>query len=509
MSGLPKATLPTEELVRLSAVDGLFMYKTFFPKTVRSPFAAYHREASDLLDSTNRLVNIQLPRDGAKTSFLRMYTAKRVAFNLSRTIIYLGASEGHAVRSIGWIKRQIESNHFFAKTFGLKKGNVWQDGLIEIVHTVEGNSIWIMGLGITGSVRGINFEDHRPDLIVGDDVLTDENASTDDQREKLVSLLLGAVRQSLVPASENPDAKMCLLQTPLHVADASCRALLSVEWKSLVRGCWTEETADLPIELQRSSWPGRYPDSEMRQQKLASIADNVYSIFAREKECRLVRKESAAFKLEWLRYWDEVPGAKPEKGVIVITVDPVPPPTDETVKKDKIGKDFEAVAVTMRKDGKYYLLAYSTNKGHDTIWTCETVWSFVQLFRPTQIIIESIGFQSMVLGAVRNYLIRQRCHIRVSPTDPKRNARNKYLKITGALSGVSTAGLFYVSKDHSQFRADYEMYPGVSHDDLLDAVAMGVEALQNPYLEGADIGSYFDQEYKSEFDRPLKLKRKV
>lgn len=503
----PSSQVDVAELVKLCAVDGLLMYRTFFPKTVRSDFALYHREASDLLDSTHRLVNIQLPRDGAKTSFLRMYTAKRVAFNLSRTILYIGASEGHALRSIQWLKRQVEWNTFFAQTFNLRKGGTWQEGIIEIVHGVEGNSIWVVGLGITGSVRGINFDDYRPDLIIGDDVITDENSATDEQREKYTNLLLGAVRQSLVPASENPDAKMVLLQTPLHMEDASCRALHSVEWVSLVRGCFTEETKDLPLEYQKSSWPARFPDEVMRREKEAAIHDNTYSIFAREKECRLVRRESAAFMVEWLRYWDDGVEEAPEKGAVIISVDPVPPPTEIQVAKDLVGKDYEAIAVTMRWKGKYYLLAYTTNRGHDPIWTCETVWEYVQRFRPMGIVVEMLGFQRVIGNQLRSFLIKKGCYTSVVPSE--KSSKNKFARIVGAIKGAATARLLYISKAHTQFKADYEMYPAVSHDDLLDAVAMGLDQLQNPYLEGVNIGKFFEADYKSDFDRPLKLKRKM
>lgn len=500
------------ELVKLCAVDGLLMYRTFFPKTVRTDFALYHREASDLLDSTHRLVNIQLPRDGAKTSFLRMYTAKRVAFNLSRTILYIGASEGHALRSVNWLKRQIEFNRFYADTFKLRRGGTWQDGLIEIIHGVEGNPIWVIGVGITGSTRGINFDDYRPDLIVADDVITDENAATEEQREKHTSLLLGAVRQSLAPASENPDAKMAMLQTPLNAEDASCRATRSVEWTSLVRGCWTEDTKDLPLEQQKSSWPARFSDETMRAEKAAAIHDNVYSIFAREKECKLVRRESAAFYTSWLKYWDDpaAPHQKPQgKGVVVITVDPVPPPTPDTVKKDKVDNDFEAIVATMRLNGKYYLLGYRTNRGHDTVWTCETVHEFIQLFQPMSVVVEMLGFQTVIGQALIAYLRRRGCFTPVKPVPSKYAQKNKYAKITGMLSGVASSGLYYISLSHTQFKADFEVYPGVDHDDLLDACAMGVHALQNPYLETTDVGSFFQQDVKSDFDKKLKLKRKI
>ena len=109
-------------------------------------------------------------------------------------------------------------------------------------------------VGITGSIRGINFDDFRPDLIVIDDVIDEENSATVEQRIKIEDLILGALKDSLAPATECPDAKLVMLQTPLNREDASCKALKDDEWVSAVFGCWTPETAGLALNQQESSW---------------------------------------------------------------------------------------------------------------------------------------------------------------------------------------------------------------------------------------------------------------
>ena len=79
--------------------------------------------------------------------------------------------------------------------------------------------------GITGSLRGINFDDYRPDLIIVDDPQTDETAATLEQRNKVADLILGAVKNSLAPATEEPNAKLVMAITPQHNEDISQQAL--------------------------------------------------------------------------------------------------------------------------------------------------------------------------------------------------------------------------------------------------------------------------------------------
>ena len=173
------------EIVRLGAVDGPLFSKVFFPKVVRQPTPDFHRSMWEGLDHPrHRLLNYVVHRDGAKTTLCRLFTAKRIAYNVSRTILYVGASEAHAARSIQWLRRAVEFNKLYAGTFGLRPGRKWQETEIEIFHGVDEQPIWALGVGITGNIRGINFDDYRPDLIVLDNILTDENAATLEQRRK-------------------------------------------------------------------------------------------------------------------------------------------------------------------------------------------------------------------------------------------------------------------------------------------------------------------------------------
>src|SRR4029077_9158654 len=327
------------------------------------------------------------------------YTAKRIAYGLSRTILYIGASEGKAKNSIHWLKRQIAVNHKFTSDFGLSKvSRNWSGEKIEIQQKVPGedpHSIWVLGMGITGSTRGINIDDHRPDLIIVDDVVADDNSATPEQRDKIVNLVLGAVKESLSPASETPDAKLVILNTPQDFEDLSARAIRDTQFASTQYGCWTPDTAELPVEQQESSWPERYPSEVLRAEKIAAIARNSLSIFAREKECRLITPETSAFRAEWLRYYG--PGeAEPEPPLhetwVVLVIDPVPPPSEIQIAKGLHGKDYEAITAVGRYKNKYYVLETIYNRGHEPNWTAATVFEMANRWKPRKIIVESVAY---------------------------------------------------------------------------------------------------------------------
>ena len=220
------------ELIRLCAIDSDLFAHTFFPKAARQKSAPFSKEIWSALENPKyRLLNIKVFRGGAKTTRLRIFTAKRIAYGVSRTILYVGAFESHAVRSVQWLRSQIEPRMGndgqlkptpFATTFGLRPGKKWQEHEIEIFHGIDEHPIWVLGVGITGNIRGINFDDYRPDLIIVDDALTDENAQTQEQCMKINDLIMGALVNSL--SQEEKNSKLAMLNTPLNPFDVCTKA---------------------------------------------------------------------------------------------------------------------------------------------------------------------------------------------------------------------------------------------------------------------------------------------
>lgn len=480
-----QSQLSTDELIQLCAVDSDFMYRTFFPKTVRMESAPFHHELDNILDSDERYVNVQMFRGSAKTSRLRMYGAKRVAFALSRTILCIGKSEGAAIRSIRWLKRQIEFNRSFTSVFGLRPGSKWQDHEIEIWHKTDNHPVWVLGVGLTGSLRGINFDDYRPDLILGDDMFDEENCGSDEQREKHSDLLFGAIMESLAPRTEFPNAKLALLQTPINKEDPSTLALKDQAFKSLTCGCWTKETEDLPLNERQSSWEVRYPSKELQQKKRDAAARNKLSVFIREMECKLVAPETSAFKIEWLKYFDLAPEFLPT----IMVIDPVPPPSEAQMKKGFRTKDFEALTIMGRRGKDIYVLDYQQKRGHDPNWTLATFFHLATKWRPLRVHVEGVGYQRTLAWLLKQGMEH---HRRWWPIEVYDDKLKKYQVITDGLNGIAANGHLFVQHEHVELIEQFRDYPDVPHDDLLETVARGAMFLQSPGFALDDNGEELD-----------------
>src|SRR5262245_60027408 len=73
------------ELVQLCAVDTELFSRTFFPKEFRQESPSYARELWDAMESANRYVNVAVFRGGSKTTRIRSFVAKLIAYGLLHT----------------------------------------------------------------------------------------------------------------------------------------------------------------------------------------------------------------------------------------------------------------------------------------------------------------------------------------------------------------------------------------------------------------------------------------
>ena len=373
------------EAVRLGAADSIFYSQYFFPTVVRQSSPDFHRDIWRLFESPeNRYANAEIFRGGAKTTIARLFTSKRIAYGISHTILYIGKSEAHAARSVEWIMQQVEYNSIWAQTFGLRRGSKWTSSDCEIYHGTDQYPIRILALGITGSVRGINVGSYRPDLIVVDDPVDEENSATPEQRDKISNLFFGAIKESLVPASEDPSAMLALLQTPLDEEDLSGVCTRSADFASLRIGILTDENED----IAESAWPARWTKEEILADKRASAARNQLSLWMREKMCLITARETSAFVPEWLQFWTVLP----PQARYVMAIDPTPI-LSEKARLTGQKTDLQAVMVKAYWQMRQYVVEYSTNRDEDPD---ELVKNMDRLLRKYPIIrcgVEGIAYQ--------------------------------------------------------------------------------------------------------------------
>jgi len=469
-----------EELVGLCAVDGNLYARTFFPQTARQNSPLFHREMDEILENPlNRFVGFEVFRGGAKTTKLRLFCSKRIAYGISHTIVFIGKSQDHAVKSVHWLKVQIEHNKLWAQTFNLRKGAKWTDSEIEIIHGTDEYPIRIIALGITGSVRGINVDDYRPDLIILDDPSDEENTATAEARNKISDLVFGALSKSLAPVSEAPDATMALAQTVLVKGDLIDSIMTDKQWASVRYSCFNDKG--------ESAWPDRWTTEELLADKQAHVDRNQLSLWLREMECQLVTQENSAFLLSWLEYWDVLPPG----GITYIGIDPTPPPKEgNALKQVNMKLDDAVIMVIKYQGGKVYMADYYACKSPDPEEFVNKIFEMVFKWNPMMVGVETTLFQRMLKWYLEKEMLRRRSFFTLVPIEDK---RKKETRIVQTVTRYASNSQLVVHRTHGEFIDQYSMFQAQAtrqHDDFLDALTIAIDLI-NPGLEGATLEGDF------------------
>lgn len=455
-------TITVAEAVELGATDTLFYCKFFFPKTCRQAFPDYAQATFDALeDPRQRYVDCEIFRDGAKTTILRLFASKRIAYGISHNIVFTSNSEGHACRSVDWLKRQVDFNTRWAQAFNLRRGGKWSESEAEIIHGTEEFPIRLIAVGITGQVRGINFDDYRPDLIVADDVDNEETAGTEEQRKKSNDLFFGALIQGLASPTDQPDAKAVLLATPQRKGDIIDTCKADPRWKTLTFGCFKEDGTSI--------WESKFPTQFLKDEKAAYIYRNQLALWMREKECKIISSELSSFRIEWLRTWDKIP----DKAWYFIAMDPAS-------SDSKTADDF-AMGLFAVLDRHVFLVDCVSERGLMPDMVMAHFWGWRQAHYIRYVVVETVAYQKILAWYMRRQMQQRRIFVPVREFDDRRSKDDRILQ--NVLDVAPQGNLHYnPAVGHTQkFVQQYvEWYPGAKmHDDALDMVAIGIASLNH------------------------------
>jgi hypothetical protein len=458
--------IPREELYQLCAADPTLYCHQFFPKTFRSSTPDFHLDYwAKIEDPSRDYFGAEMFRGSAKTTLARAAISRRVAYGISRNILAVAISEAMAVNTIRWVKKQVENNTLWTKTYGIVRGQKWADDWIEVYHQILDVTINVVAKGMTSGLRGLNLDDWRPDFIYCDDICNEENTGTPEQRTKTSELLFGALAPSLAPKVEAPLRKLVLTQTGLHKDDCINQAHRDSSWLTVkypklfknAEGAWV------------SAWPELYPVEPILQEKESYIRRRQAHVWLREFECKLVSSESSAFDPQWLKYWKVLPTSM----AVYIGLDPA----SDSKKKEAHKSAISVIGVYA---GETFLLEYFAQKGKnpEELWTHLTEMRRRWGARVRKIGVETVAYQKMLAWYFRQKMVETNDYFIIHEFNDR---RSKADRIRQALGGIAANGKFYVSENHTEFVQEFTEYADNVDSDLLDSCAQAV-SLANPHM---------------------------
>ena len=150
-------------------------------------------------------------------------------------------------------------------------------------------------------------------------------------------------------------------------------------------------------------------------------------------------------------------------------------------------KDYECLHVVQRTKGNFYSVEYRTNRGHNPSWTIANLFELAEKYNVRKIMVESVSYQRTLAWLFRQAMEQRGRYWQVMEFTDQ---RSKFDKIVDSLNGPASEGHVYVKPDMTDLMTQFQDYPRVSHDDILETLALGVAELSG-------IG-YTEEQFKDE-----------
>ena len=266
--------------------------KILFPDRFYRPFSALHDKIFEILDNDEiQLALIIAPRGFGKTSSVNLaYPGKKILFQEKKFIVPISCTATQAVMQGENLKRELLQNRIIAGMFGSMKSDSFSK---EMWVTSSGTAVMPRGAG--QQVRGILFGDSRPDLIIVDDLEDAESVRSDEQRAKTKAWFFEDVLNSIDRGRK--DWKIIVIGTLLH-EDSLLANLMEDPG-------WFHAHLSLCDDNFHSNWPDFMSDKDIMELVDSYRRMGLLDSFYREYMGVPIAKESARFKQEMFKYYEE------------------------------------------------------------------------------------------------------------------------------------------------------------------------------------------------------------
>ena len=396
------------------------------------------------------IVDVEPRNHGKSTRMTFAYPLWRALFRKSQFIIVIGSSDTDAQGQIENIRNAIENNDRIIEDFGFMEGSPWNKGMLRFRTGVT-----VLARGKGGSLRGRRNKQYRPDLVILDDMLKDDEADSSRARDKLDKWF----RRTVQPLGK--EALIILVNTITNEDDLPSRILKEIKEGSKEGWLGLRFSAEIPPkdgeEHGSSLWPDRFSWDELKaiQKDIGSLA------YAQEYLSRPLSDEDRIFKPSWIvRVRDtEVP----DKIARFEGIDPATGAHDMSAVVD-IGRD--------RAHGKIYVLS-SNGKKESTDTFMRRLIERYRLFRYRRAFMESVTFQEVYRKQIAAEAARNGIALPIRGAKTGRASKETRMM---ALSPLVENGLIVFCPGNEDLIDQLTGFPAAAYDDLCDALYYAVKA---------------------------------
>lgn len=437
--------------------------QTFFPERFRATFSPIvHDPIFNLIDSGYPYIAIAAPRGSGKTSIVGLaYAARQILFNLSSFLVYVSTSFDVAQRQTENLKTELLANLPIKQLFGNVKISQEAPDLDQQFSSrswIAYGRTLVLPRGSGQQVRGLLFNNARPDCIIVDDLEDAETMGNDEIRARRKEWFFADLLK-IVSRIHTDTFQFIYIDTLKH-QDALLEDLLnSAEWKSVrLELCDDNLTSNIPSFISDERIKREYEHHrEMGQ----------LDVFAREYRNLPISVEDATFKQEYFKYYEEADLARIPRIETFVIVDPA-----KTVKLHSA--DSAIVAVGFDATGRsIFVRDVEAGKFHpdDLI---HRAFAMCARFGAKVLGVEVTSLNEFITQPIRNEMMAQGLFFELVELKPRAKKEDR----VAAMVPYYRQGYIYHNRTCShKLEQQLLAFPRPKLWDVMDAFAYFVEML--------------------------------
>ncbi len=395
-----------------------------------------------------RRVAIVAPTGFGKSSVVS-YTLPiwAICYGHYKEILIVSSTAEFAEFRLRKIKSEFESNENIINDFSIKQGNVWRDN-----EVVLSNDVRVMARGKGSQITGM-----RPDLIILDDIETEEEARSELERQRLYEWFY-------LTLLNRPKADLGRIFIIGSISNrlSFLNNFINKESKDLGWVSKVYSTKD-----GKTIWNEMWSEEALKQKrKELSPLPGAYEALYEADVTQFLRN---AFKKEWLRYYDKVP-----EGLRIFTA------VDPGAGEKEV--DSYTAIVTCGYDlnsGIVYVLDVIKRRYNvETLEMFGGMFLVYDVFRPLKFGIETVVFQKYIKA-----FFERECRERGKTPNIVELKRDNQVSKDARIRSLAhwfEAGKIVIPRNCFALETEYEAYPECRTVDVLDALSMCINDMIMP-----------------------------
>lgn len=488
----------------MAAQSPLVFAEIYLANNCHAEFSRMHTDVFALLqeitDKRKARLAIAAPRGHAKSTIVSLaYVLWCVLHEKERLILIASNSIEQAATLLKDIKHQLKENHLLITDFPEicrgKKPQPWRDDRVQLP-----NGAMICAYGAGQSPRGIRNDRDRPGLIIADDLENEEQAQSEEQRQKLCSWFRGTLLNT-----GHPHTNVVVVGTILH-QDSLLANLIDPDrspgwtgrkYQAVERFCdhpqlwqqWTtifrsdgEYDGAVGVEAARAFFEANRPQMLQGTRVLWPEWESYYSLmvmreteglrsFQSEKQNDPIDPSQCIFRPESITYWDDRYRDLPHLLESLDHKAEFHGACDPSLGRTTKG-DYTAIIVLVRDRDKKVDHVIAADLLHCTpSEAIERIVQYARMYPFRKFAVESNAFQQLMVDDLKRRITATGARLELSEMTSRSNKQSR-------IAGLEP----YVQQGHLRFCRQHRLlldqllqFPLAKNDDGPDALEMAMQ----------------------------------